>query len=192
VNGPYESPVSRRLSIHRDPQATRIVVRAKRHILILLFLMFWLGAWTVGGLTAFSVVLSETGDDESRWFMIFWLCGWAVGWVAVACLLVWMAFGKEALEVNSRGLIKVLKAPYPLRKWRYDPAWLGAIHSHPAKPSGAFDNKLTALLPFGSYGTVQIDYGQSTIHFGALLDAAEANAIVAELERSFGHRRQET
>lgn len=188
MSGPYEAPGSSRLSIHRDPQVTRIVVRARRQILIFLFLMFWFAGWTMGGLIAFSTVASGGGEVG---FIIFWLCGWAVGWVSVTCLLVWLAVGKEVLEVNSRGLIKILKAPYPLRKWQYDPAWLGAIHSHPAKPSGAFDNKLTALMPFGSYGSVQIDYGHSTIHFGVMLDAAETSAIVTELERSFSQRRRE-
>jgi hypothetical protein len=51
--------------------------------LIVLFLLFWLGAWVVGFNSAASVLLS----GQRAPFVVFWLGGWTIGGVLAALFL---------------------------------------------------------------------------------------------------------
>src|SRR5687768_10540763 len=74
----------------------------KRNWLVLLFLLGWLGAWTVGGISAFTEV-AKPGDHQA--FMAFWLIGWAVGEICVLGIILWQLVGLEELSVIGGNLV---------------------------------------------------------------------------------------
>src|SRR5262249_58925209 len=68
-------PSKPRYTISSEGGVTTIACPPRRNWLILLFLIAWLGGWTVGGMGAFTQV-TKPGDHQA--FMLFWLMGWAV------------------------------------------------------------------------------------------------------------------
>lgn len=71
-------PAGSRISVVRDGADPVIVIPAPRgssRYFLGLFLLFWLGLWTLG----FNAAVSELWSGKGNAFLVFWLGGWTVG-----------------------------------------------------------------------------------------------------------------
>ena len=55
------------------------MIPAKREWPLLLFLLFWFGAWTAAGIATVSDLVAGDAGEEGTAFTVFWLGGWARG-----------------------------------------------------------------------------------------------------------------
>jgi len=183
----YEPATSNRVSVAGDLASTRIEVKAKKPVLPLLFIMFWLGGWTVGGGFAILSLLSGSGEfGGGQLFMVFWLGGWAVGWVLTASAILWMLFGRETFEMSSQVATKRLVAAFLARKWHFNPQLIRNVRKNPAMQDRERPSPLG--FPGKSSGDVAFDYGQRTIFFGTELEPAEADLIVETISHRLGRQ----
>ncbi|WP_139111148.1 hypothetical protein [Stappia indica] len=180
----YELPTSDRVAVHRAPEGAVIIVRAKRHLLIMAFFLFWLCGWTVGGFSAAGALVSGAMKGNPSLFLVAWLGAWAVGWVLATASVLWMFAGKEQLVVTRTGVTKTVSIPILSRSWHYNPAHIARIRRHvvpqPLFGQRGFDN------PLGTSGGVAFDYGQTTVTFGTSIDDAEARLIMEALNEGLG------
>jgi hypothetical protein len=181
-------PLARgRARIEPRPDGTEIVIPAKREWPMLLFLLCWLGAWTVGGVTVIGSLISGTAEDEAVPFTLFWLGAWALGMVFVGSVLTWGFFGREIVSVTSEALTVTRKAgPYRREKrfarerverLRID-AYRGALREM-FDPRNSFRRGMEMWGLSG--GSIVFDYGARTHSFGNKLDDAESRQIVRVL-----------
>jgi hypothetical protein len=81
-----QPPAGSNISLTTDGADPTIIVPAANNptrYLPGLFLLFWLGMWTIGFRDAASKVLSGNAST----FLIFWLCGWTVGGILAVLTL---------------------------------------------------------------------------------------------------------
>ena len=85
------------------------------------FLVLWLIGWTVG-----CVFLAGMVIQEPRLFSLLFAIPFWASWVFVFCMVVYMFFGREQLELDHRGASFQSRAVLPLRR-RFVP--LAEIHA---------------------------------------------------------------
>ena len=92
-------PASRIQELH-----DRLIVcfRPRRSWGGLVFLMFWLALWTLGGIAALTALLRAGWGDGA--FLFVWLCGWAFGECAASAAIAWQLLGRELLTVTAQHL----------------------------------------------------------------------------------------
>ena len=182
--GHYETVPGPRFRLQSTGAGHEIRIKAQRHWFVLLFLMVWLGAWTVGGYSVITSMLPKAG--ESAWFVWFWLAMWLLGWLSAATSIAWMLAGAEVLRCANHDL-EVSRGVFGLaRRKRYrgqDITQLTATELGAA--SGWSDYRVMPAFTVGGQGSgcVKFTYGARDVFVGAGLDAAEGRLIVAELRR---------
>jgi hypothetical protein len=84
------------------------------------FIVFWLGAWTVG----FSSAFSKVSAGNAPAFLIFWLAAWTIGGV-LAALMVYRIFRPavpESVRLGVGGIVYDSGIP-AFRMQRYSSQW---------------------------------------------------------------------
>jgi hypothetical protein len=162
---------SSRIFLAQDGEWTRIGVPARRHLLSMLFLAFWLCAWTIGGFVALGRLFFGTGDTGITLFLFFWLCGWAIGWVAAAASLAWMGFAIETLWIGDSRIGRKLSVGFFDRSYQYDvPHIRCAWFKETAKDAGT-------IGPNG-VGRLVMSYGAKEVGLASGVDETEAQIIL--------------
>lgn len=92
-----------RATIAGGPQGLEIIIPARRHLVVLLFLGVWLVGWLMGEVSAIGQVLSgrSTGSEG---FLLFWLLFWTAGGGFAGYLWLWMLVGKERILMGPSTL----------------------------------------------------------------------------------------
>jgi len=180
MGGKYEEPSEARFLQRMATTGHEVVIPARRNWFVLLFLCFWLAAWTAGG-----VMAVQTLRQDFDLFLVFWLGGWAVGWLFAAATIAWQLNGKETLRVVG-GDLDVTHSAIGLKR-----SWLFRGHDirnfqasgSPTLPFGwnGFD---APLLKWRKWGSVKFRYGARTVYLAPALDEAEGALIVESLQRS--------
>ncbi|RJP66362.1 MAG: hypothetical protein C4532_16245 [Candidatus Abyssobacteria bacterium SURF_17] len=171
--------MGKRVSYSDEGIAFEVRIAVKKQLFALLFLPVWLAGWTIGGITAFKQVVSDT-PTEARTFLIVWLLGWFLGEVFAVYTWCWMAFGKEIIRVGS-GLMTVRRAIGTLgRSKTFQTMYISDLRA-----VGYFGNLRSlstnmAMLSI-SGGTVAFDYQGKTHRFGIQLEEQEAREVVERL-----------
>jgi hypothetical protein len=191
------SPGQSRATITEEPRGLRIVIPARRHALIVLFLGGWLVGWGFGEVFALGGVLSGLGIERvgpfqtpshtsgpALIFLAVWLVGWTTGglWALYTCL--WAMVGREIVTASDRaftikrdvqGLGRIREyATTQVRNLRVAPVVVGSLGTGaPPRPRGM------------SFGPIAFDYGTRTVRFGGGLDEGEARQIVARINDRF-------
>lgn len=96
------APAARRSTLFDRPDGVELIVPAKRNLLLMLFLLAWLGGWAFGELSALRELLSGKNGPVS--FLLFWLLGWTVGGGFAAFVFLWMLAGRERIVLRPRVL----------------------------------------------------------------------------------------
>lgn len=146
----------------------------------LIFLPVWIAFW------AFAVVLVmkwilHPGPSTSRGFLGFWLAVWILGGASAVYQWLWIAFGKEVVEVRE-GSLTIKRNILGYGGTRSVP--LGSITN--LRASGIFpstsrlENYLTQMKLRG--GTIGFECQGRTVRFGIQLTEPEALEVVQELK----------
>ena len=146
----------------------------------LILLPVWIAFW------AFAVVLVmkwilHPGPSTPRGFLGFWLAAWILGGAWAVYQWLWIAFGKEVVEVKE-GSLTIKRNILGYGGTRSVP--LGSITN--LRASGIFpstsslENYLTQMKLRG--GTIGFESQGQTVRFGIQLTESEALEVVQELK----------
>ena len=171
----FVRPPKTRASFADGPRGFEIVIPAKRNWLMLAFLTFWLGGWTIGGFFALAHVLRGEMPAPARAFLIFWLGGWLVGELAVVYVVGWQLSGRERVSL-APGTLSIARELFGVRRVkRYDLLEVRNLRVAVADRS-SFGS--VSADPWGVFrGTLAFDYGAATVHFGLGVSEGEADQI---------------
>lgn len=183
---PMERPYKGRAIITDHYGNIDVVIPAKRQILVMLFLGFWLCGWLVGEGFALGALLGLTsfggGEIFVSLFLAVWLIGWTLGGLFVMRIFFWMLLGKEVitlgqgrLTINKKGLLFSKPKTYDINEVK------GLRVQETATIGGYTTTSRRSVLM--NNGTIQFDYGMKTIKFGNGLEVAEGKHILLELKR---------
>ena len=176
--GRYEAVKPPRFEIEHGLGGERIRVRARRNVLALLFLPFWLAGWTIGGIVAIAE-LARTGEA----FLAIWLCVWAAMEAGVLLTLAWMLRGAELIGVRGRDL----EIAQSLFGWKRGRLYRGGEVRHlSACEAPPLFAQMQLSIPFlmkPRWGAVKFSYGGRTIYAAQGLDEAEGRMIAERLLR---------
>ncbi|MEM1376931.1 MAG: hypothetical protein AAGG69_06035 [Pseudomonadota bacterium] len=163
-------PASKRVKFDSQGTVVSIRIPPRRNLLLILFLAFWLCAWTVGGFNIAPNVLSGNADS----FFTFWLGGWAVAWLVVSSMLVWMITGYESLVLTNSSISHSYHVLGLRRTKHYDPAssdnlrWRGSTSSWGASGGWSYIFPSRALI---------MAYGGADVRLATDVDQTEADRI---------------
>lgn len=191
---PAISPYPMRSTVSQQDGVLRISIPAARHTLAILFISFWLCAWTVGGIATAQQLLHKGGStlsfltprvghlrtpyragngsqtpsrlDSSKGF---WMCGWALGEVLAAFWLCRMLGGRDIFQTTN-GMAKIRREIFGLglSTKQYPLQGIRNLRYQPDTSSGKSER------PSG----IAFDYGSRTVFFGDGADEAEANQLI--------------
>lgn len=174
-------PSKPRYTIRSEAGVLSIACPPRRNWLLLLFLMAWLGGWTIAGTSTFTEV---TAPGEHQAFLAFWLVGWAVGELWVLTIVLWQLTGLEKLFIVHGNLIQRVSIAGFGRNREFRGAEVRNLRATTPMLSAWMDQRSFVPPTFGSgYGAIAFDYGATTYRIGAGLDEAEARQIVATLSK---------
>jgi hypothetical protein len=176
----YEDAEARHTTFAFRDGSHVISIRPERRTAVSLFMLFWLGAWTVGGFFVLKSLL-----ENFHLFLLFWLGGWVFGELFALSTLCWLNFGAEVLRV-SRGDLEVSATIFGLARRRlYKGTIIRDLQVSPRlQTAGDFGQASIPGIPFfgtQQSGRIKFTYGAKTVFIGPDLDEAEAALIVEKL-----------
>jgi len=163
-------PGKRRSVAQRAGMGYQVSIPGRPRVFVAIFLLAWLGGWTVGGWSALQSVLQNWRSGDVEWFPVFWLIGWLLGELSVLAALGYMAAGQEIITLEPGHLTVRLAILGIGRSRKYESTQIKRLRIAPPMSSR-----------HQSSGTVAFDYGASTIRFARDVEEAEAGTIIAEL-----------
>jgi len=172
----YEPIAKPRFQIERAGVGEQIRVKARRRVWPMVFLPFWLTAWTAGGIGAIYALFQDFQP-----FLVLWLCFWAVAWVAVAGVLVWMFTGSETVRVVDSDVEIAHHALGMTRRWLYEGRRVRNLRLAEQPPWPFRTQFQVPFLNLYQSGAVKFDYGPRTVRALSGLDEAEGAMVVERL-----------
>lgn len=169
----FVEPRSSRVISERVEGVEQMRIPMRRNWLILLFMIFWLCGWSIGGVATIHQV-SQNFD----WFLVFWLGGWAVGWIFVSVTIASQLAGSEIIRVVGRDLETSIGVGR--LRWRrlYRGDLIRNLQSSDPSPLGwPFRAQQTNIFKPRA-GAVKFDYGAETIFAASAAEEAEGRALV--------------
>lgn len=178
-----------RAEVESIPGGLRVSVRTPRNWFALCFLPIWLTGWAFGEVFTISVLVGADFARSSRppptGFLAVWLVGWTIGGLLAIAAFLWMAFGREVLEVSG-GTLRVRREAVGVgRAWSYDLAHVQNVRWSPAPFNPFSFNASMRYWGFGN-GVVGFDYGASTHRVLPGLEEAEASSVIERLRAYVG------
>jgi len=160
-------PFASRSTVTEGPEGLRISIPPQRS-LVILFMLAWLGGWTVGGITAGSSLF-----HRFNFFILFWMGAWAFGEIFVAYTVLYAIGGRQIIlasadtltiksEIFGFGFGKSFLVT-AMRNLRFEPQ---TIVGRGQRASG-----------------IAFDYGARTVMFGSGLDEAEATGLITRIRQ---------
>jgi hypothetical protein len=171
------------------PGGIRVAVRTPKNVFALMFLPVWLTGWAFGEAVGIGALLGVNPAQPSRptptGFLAVWLVVWTAGGALVIASFLWMAFGRETLEISG-GALRVRREALRIgRTWSYDLAHVRNVRWSPAPFKPFSWNASFRQWGFGN-GVVGFDYGASTVRVLPGLEEAEATGIIGALQTYVG------
>ena len=174
-------PTKPRYTIRSEAGVLTIACPPRRNWLLLLFLMAWLGGWTIGGTSTLTAAM-KPGEHQA--FLAFWLVGWTIGEVCVLTIVLWQLAGLEKLSIVHGNLIQRVSIAGIGRTREFRGAEIRNLRATTPMLSAWMDQRSFVPPTFGpGYGAIAFDYWAKTYRIGAGLDEAEARQIVATLAK---------
>ncbi len=160
-------PFVSRSTISEDVEGLRVSIPAQRSWTIL-FMLGWLGAWTVGGFAAGTSLF-----HHFNFFIFFWMLAWAFGEVFVGYTVLYAIGGRQIVLANLDAL--TIKTEI---------FGLGPARSYLASEMKNLRYEPPAIVNRGQRASgIAFDYGAKTVMFGAGLDEKEATDLVARIRQ---------
>jgi len=172
-------------TITEGPAELRVVIPARRHPFLVLYVVFCLGMWALGEAAVAHALLADPWTGATLAAAVC-LLPWTAFGAAVLAACAWLAAGRAVVTVTDRALT-IRCAAFGLGSAReYDLAHVHALRLAPwwiFKPWAALGFTLW-LMP--GAGPIALDYGARTVRFGNGLDEPEARRIVERIAARFG------
>ena len=93
----HEPPGQSRFTAEWLDGAEWLLISPRKRMLASLFLLVWLGGWSIGFVEAAKEIL----DGERLPFLLFWFAGWTLGGALVFTVLSWSLFGRCGVSVSA-------------------------------------------------------------------------------------------
>ena len=184
----FEPVTQRRSYVDDSPMGFTIVVPARKQWFSILFLLVWLGGWTMGEISALRVVFGPGVPGGPTAFLIFWLCGWTFGGLFVVYSLLWMLAGSERITVSS-GALTIRKQVFGFgREKAFELGEISELRVNRDRGRSSRASGGLTLPDIGGMGSVAFDYGAKTVRFAAGIDEAEAALIVNDLSSRYSFK----
>ena len=129
-----------------------------------------------------------------RWFLVVWLAGWTIGGVFAVLLFLWLATGREIIELRPDAIVLRRTILGIGRSRTYDIMQVKDFRlgpeGHRTFESGffarLFEKQPRRQLDYTRAGEawgwgggpIVFDYGARTVRCGASLDEAEAKSVI--------------
>ena len=171
-----------RSTIVSEPEGLSINIPARRQILVILFLPFWLVMWLFGEVFVTGMLLTGNGPIL---FMTVWLAFWTFGGAFAVFAWFWMIAGRERLILKPGLLVHRLEVFGIGRSREYEIAHVQNLRVSPEPQIARSWSAYLRLWGLGG-GVIAFDYGAKTIRFAASLDEAEGRMIVTRMKEQYG------
>ncbi|MGA3092681.1 MAG: hypothetical protein ABSD75_29130 [Terriglobales bacterium] len=160
-------PFVSRSTVSEDAGGLRISIPPQRSWAIL-FMLGWLGAWTVGGIAAGTSLF-----HRFNFFILFWMFAWAFGEVFVGYTVLYTIGGRQIVLANLDAL--TIKTEI---------FGIGPARSYLVSEMKNLRFQPMAIVGRGQRSSgIAFDYGAKTVMFGAGLDENEATDLVARIRQ---------
>src|SRR5271166_3018211 len=167
VTATVVQPFVSRSTISEEAEGLRISIPPRRNW-ALLFMLGWLGAWTVGGIAAGTSLF-----HHFNFFILFWMFAWVFGEVFVG-YTVFYAIGGRQIILASPDALTIKTEIFGL----------GPARSFLVSEMKNLRFEPRAILGRGQRASgIAFDYGAKTVMFGDGLDEKEATALVARIRQ---------
>lgn len=173
--------------IETPPGKMIITIPARRTLITVVFLAFWLFMWTRGWNSA----ASQIADGHADAFLYIWITAWTFGGLLACLFVLWSIIGKEIVTLTTSQITVKRTIAFLSRKSVCDlntvtnlgangmnqtPEGFHISSSHRSR------NSAPSFFSPRRSGAITFDHGVHTIGFGLGLDDAEAKRI-AEMIR---------
>jgi hypothetical protein len=155
----------------------RVVIPARRPILLLLFLIPWLVGWFFGERELLKQVsgVNLLSSVAGAAVVVFFVAGWTYGGVYAAAMVLWTLFGREVITLDGHSLTIRREALRLGRTHRYELAQVKNLRWIPST-----DDPPSRRSPWEG-GLIAFDHGKKTIRFARPLEDAEAKVVAKRL-----------
>lgn|GEM_PF-4930886 len=163
-----------RISTTKSGNTVTISIVPQKNSGVVIFLMFWLTFWVIGGAFAFWQFINPDSELFLRLFIGVWLFLWYKGLITSSKLLLWKKFGLEKIILEPNKLVHKIIV---MNKEKTEAIESSLIDS--VKASGSFDDDKNQLNFFDeqSQGTIAIDYDNKRLKVGSKLKETEADKV---------------
>ncbi|WP_137113511.1 MULTISPECIES: hypothetical protein [Mesorhizobium] len=175
IESDFEDPSWSRISVLDQRGETRIIIPAPRTWFVILFLIFWLGGWSVGGFSAWAKF--QAGSGEGKTFLGFWLCAWLLGELFALWTLLWMCLGREIVAATQTSVSRTYSLLLFSRTRYFKSSSISDLRWQKGE---AFPSES------GQQSCISFEYGPRTISFAKGHDAGVAAKIISTLEKNAG------
>jgi hypothetical protein len=177
----FVKPPGPRHTASEHADGLSVCIPAKRNILILAFLTFWLCGWAFGEVAA-ATALFPTAQKEPAGaaFLLFWLGGWTLGGAFCIYIWLWQIKGREVVTISPTALTIRNEVLGCGRSRHYDVCEIRNLRVA-SLTYNPFDFR-SGLAFWGiGGGLIAFDYGFKTYRFGGGIDEAEARIILQSI-----------
>ena len=180
----HEPPGQSRFTAEWRDGAEWLLVSPRKRLLVSLFMLVWLGGWSIGFVAAARDILA----GERLPFLLFWFAGWTIGGAFVIALLAWGMLGRCGISISAGTLSFQWRLLVFSRTRRFDVAHISNLRVG-LNDSRWGDFGLPPFLPGANmHGGVRFDYGLRTVTIMSGLDEAEYAMVVDWIETRLPRR----
>lgn len=176
-------PAAPRSIVNDEPEGLRIVIPARQHLFLMLFLAAWLCGWAVGEVTVLDQLLEgQLNEPGAELFAAAWLILWTVGGGFVLYALLWGIAGREVVVLTGQALVLRREIFGIGRSREFDLDHVRDLRFAPAVYNPWDSSAAFQFWGIGG-GSLAFDYGARTYRFGAGVDEAEAKFLAGALKQ---------
>jgi hypothetical protein len=176
-----EKPYGGRATLNPAFDGMEIVIPAKKNILIMAFMGFWLCGWLFGEVVVLGMLLGGEALGGAAIFMLAWLGAWTVGGLYAMSIFWWMFRGREVITVTPGRLTIEKRGSLFFRTKTYDPNEIKKVRVQEALPYNVW-GRYSDVGGFFNIGIIRFDYGLKTVQMAGGIDEAEAHHIIEQLK----------
>ncbi|MEX0406993.1 hypothetical protein ABGN05_15115 [Aquibium sp. LZ166] len=166
-----------RMTIRKTADGIGVYNPTRRKIGLILFMIVWLGGWSVGEFFALTEIFGGGSPFPADIFLMFWVTAWTFGGVIVWSVVAWQLFGVEKLFLIDGGAVVVERGFGPLKRRKVYPVEkVTEVGFAPPAAKSAADG-------FLSRGRVRFFVDGKPAGFGIELDDKEAGQVIDLMTR---------
>lgn len=161
-----------RITIRETADGLGIDNPSHRQMPVILFLLLWLGGWSVGEYFALNEIFRGGTPLAADLFLIVWVTFWTLGGAAAWYFVLWQLFGVERLFITGGALVREAGLWRLRRRQVFDLARVSEVELSAAPAAANSTNRAISFKVDGK------QFG-----FGIALSKEEAEQSLAAIRR---------